>query len=291
MSAAGESELPGVVERLCRVSREHYKDPYAELEWPAHVDREQWFTSPELISLYGTPDWAALDEAQQKRLSFFEAVSFYSLNIHGERMLMEGLARRLYRSDTKAYSAYLHHFLDEENKHMVWFGRFCTQYADGPYLEKKLSFPREHAPGEEDLLFFTKVLVFEEIVDVYNRRQAKDERLVPIARDINRLHHFDETRHLGFGRQLVRELWGRHAREWPDDVRARVQDTVASYVAATWREYYCVDAYRDAGLVEPFQVRARALEHDVTREHRREVSAGLSRFLNDTGIVPGEVPV
>lgn len=285
------TKLRATVERLCRVSREHYKDPYREIEWPAEVDREQWFTSPELISLYGTEAWEALDERQRKVLSFYEAVAFYSLNIHGERLLLEGLARRLHRAETEEYSAYLHHFVDEENKHMVWFSRFCTQYAGGPYPEKKIAFPRDHAEGEEDFLFFAKVLVFEEIVDVYNRRQAKDDRLVPVARDINRLHHFDETRHLGFGRELVETLWRRYAPRWSDDVRTRVEDTVRSSVGATLREYYNPAAYSDAGLEEPFQLRAMALAHEGQRESRREVSRGLVRFLNETGIAPGEVPV
>ena len=103
--------LPQLTEKLCRISREHFIDPFSRLEWPDALDRHQWFMTPELISLYGTEHFDAMDDAQKQRLSFFELVNFFSINIHGERMLIEGLARRLYRTHTEVVSPYLHHFL------------------------------------------------------------------------------------------------------------------------------------------------------------------------------------
>ena len=91
--------------------------------------------SPDLISLHGTRHWDALDEQGRRVLSFFELVNFFSINIHGERMLIEGLAKRLYRKHAETVTPYLHHFLDEENKHMFYFGRFCNQYAGKVYAE------------------------------------------------------------------------------------------------------------------------------------------------------------
>ncbi|NIV75275.1 MAG: AurF domain containing protein, partial [Gammaproteobacteria bacterium] len=105
--------LPKLTEKLCRISREHFIDPFSRLEWPETLDRRQWFMSPELISLYGTGHFDAMTEEEQQRLSFFEIVNFFSINIHGERMLIEGLAKRLYRKHTEVVSPYLHHFLDE----------------------------------------------------------------------------------------------------------------------------------------------------------------------------------
>jgi len=280
------TKLAKTVERLCRVSREQALDPRSVLEWPEAVDPDAWYTSPELISLHGTEAYDALDEPARKRLSFFEAVAFYSINIHGERFLMEGLAKRLYRKEHEAISPYLHHFLEEENKHMTYFGTFCLRYAGRIYPERKVAFPSEHAPGEEDFLFFAQVLVFEEIVDVYNRRMARDERLHPLAREINRLHHFEETRHLSFGRDLVQSLLDDAS--WDDAARARIAGRIGAFLAATWREYYSADAYRDAGIPEPFEVRRRAMAHPAARERRREVSEGLVKVLLDLGLPVAE---
>jgi hypothetical protein len=282
--------LEATVRRLCKVSVDHFMDPSAQLEWPDRIDEEAWYTSPELISLFGTPAYEVLGLPRQRRLSFFEAVNFFSLNIHGERMLIEGLARRLYGRGQEEISPYLHHYLDEENKHMSYFGVFCTRYAGKIYAEKKLPFPHEFAPGEEDFLFFGKVLVFEEIVDVYNRRMARDERLAPIVREIHRLHHFEEARHLVFGRELVGELFERHRRDWSEDVLRRVRGTLAGYLGATWKEYYNPQVYRDVGLEDEFELRRAVIASSAARSHRAEVSQGCLRFLLETGILE-ESPV
>ncbi len=285
--------MQSTVDRLCRTSVDNVIDPHAALAWPESMDREQWFTSPELISLYGTAVWEAMNEAQRKRLSFFEAVNFYSLNIHGERMLIEGLSKRLYRRGNEVISPYLHHFLDEENKHMFYFGSFCSRYAGKIYPEKKLAVDSGDAappePGVEDFLFFAKVVVFEEIVDVHNREMAKDARLVPLAREINRLHHFEETRHLSFGRKLTQELWERWSPEWSADRVTGVRDYLAAYVNATWKEYYNPDVYKDAGLDGAFALRRTAWDSEHRKAQRARITAPCLRFFRNAGILSQEI--
>jgi hypothetical protein len=277
------------VAKLCSTSVRDYINPYSYLEWPETVDVEQWCTSPELMSLYGTPVYENLSPAEQKRLSFYEAINFFSLNIHGEKSLIEGLAQRLYRKGNDTVSPYIHHFLDEENKHMVYFGGFCMRYADKVYPDRKMVFPREYAPGEEDVLFFGKVLIFEEIVDVYNKRMAKDDRLVPIARQINWLHHRDESRHLAFGRLHLKNLFGKYSPSWSSETRDGVREYLKNYIATTWKEYYNPAVYLDAGLENPFDIQEEAFQSEVTRAHRRQISTGCVRFLMETGIL-AELP-
>ena len=277
--------LAETVRRLSASSRRAYQNPYEAIEWPDELARGQWFTSPELISLYGTPWWDGLDEPAQKALSFWEAVNFYSLNIHGEKFLMEGLAHRLYQPGMQEVAEYLHHFLDEENKHSVWFGTFCTRYAGKVYPDRKVAFPREYADGEEDLLFFAKVSIFEEIVDRYNVTMGRDERLVPVARQINANHHAEETRHLVFGRRIVAELWRQWADRWPSEVVEGIRAHLDGYVTATWREYYNPDVYRDAGLADPWAVARQAWEHPTTRAHREEITRFALRPLLAAGVL------
>jgi len=277
-----------MVKTLCDASKRDYANPYAQLEWPETVNIEDWHMSPELLSLYGTDVYERLTEAERKRLSFYEAVNFFSLNIHGEKPLVEGLAKRLYAKSSRPIDSYLHHFLDEENKHMIYFGEFCMRYAGKLYPDKKLTFPRQYAPGEEDFLFFAKVMIFEEIVDVYNVRMAKDERLTPIARKINYFHHRDETRHLAFGRQLVKELFEQHATAWSPETLRGLRDYLGNYLIATWKEYYNPDVYRDAGLNEPHDVQEAAVAHPRAAAHRKEISAGCVRYLLQHGMLTEE---
>jgi hypothetical protein len=269
--------------RLAAASRRAYSNPYEGIDWPDSVDRDQWFTSPELISLYGTPAWEGLDERGRRKLSFWEAVNFYSLNIAGERSLMEGLAARLYRPGLEDVAEYLHHFLDEENKHSVWFGTFCHRYAGKVYPDRKVAFPRDYAEGEEDFLFFAEVSVFEEIVDRYNVVMARDERLADVARRINDNHHTEETRHLVFGRRIVAELWRQWSGRWPAEVVARIRAHIAGFVTATWRDYYNPDVYRDAGLADPYAVARGAW--DATVAHRDGITARALRPLLAAGVL------
>ena len=282
------ADFTRTVQKLCDASVRDYINPYSDLDWPETLALEQWFMSPELISAYGSEVFEGLSEAQKMRLSFYEAVNFFSLNIHGEKSLVEGLAQRLYRKGNDEITRYLHHFLDEENKHMVYFGGFCTRYAGKVYPDKKLVFPRDYETGEEDFLFFAKVLIFEEIVDVYNVAMSRDERLVPLARRINLLHHRDEARHLVFGRQVVKELFASHAPRWSEQTRLRVREYLKGYFVATWREYYNPDVYRDCGFESPFDIQEQAFANANAHAHRKRISEGCVQYFLENGILDEE---
>jgi len=272
-----------LIERLCAISRRDAAAPYG-VEWPDSLEG-QWCMSPELCSLYGTPHWEQMSEPRRRRLSLAGAVNFFSLNVHGERELVGGLARRLYERNGPGCTPYLHHFLDEENKHMALFGQFCERYAGAVYPDRKLAFPREHAPGEEDFLFYARVLVFEEIVDHYNRRMARDGRLAPVVREINRLHHRDEARHLAFGRRRVQELFAAWAPRWHAQTLAGVRRYLADYLVAAWREYYNPAVYRDAGFADAGAVAREAFAHPRCRAHRERAIERCASVLRQSGIL------
>lgn len=276
------------LDRLCASSRRNFRNPSDDIPWPDALDPGGWFTSPELVSVYGTDEWDDLDDSARRRLSFWEAVNFYSLNIHGEKSLMEGLAARLYRRDMADVTPYLHHMLDEENKHSIYFGGFCTAYAGKVYSSRKLSMPREYAPGEETFLFFAMVLIFEETVDRFNVLMARDERLDPVARAINASHHDDEARHLIFGRRMVARLWDQWHPKWESDVVDRLRSHLASYFTAMWRDYYNPDVYSDAGLSDARALPGRLWDTPAQRDHRARMSERAISLLTDMGVLVEE---
>ena len=264
-----------ISKKLCDVSTRAHSLPLREIAWEKSLDTAQWFTSPEMISLYGTELYENLDESQRKLLSFYEAINFYSLNINGEVPLVQGLLARLKSFDSDVVR-YLHHFIDEENKHMQYFGEFCLRYAGKIYPDKKVSFPKLYAEGEEEFLFFLKVLIFEEIADFHNVKQADDERLHPIARKINALHHRDEARHLIFGREMVKALYEQFAPHWSDKVHADMQDYIKSYIQATWREYYNPQVLVDAQIPGDAYLIIRAVHNsEFGQKRRRQASQKL----------------
>ncbi|WP_117212892.1 diiron oxygenase [Allorhizocola rhizosphaerae] len=286
--AAALSQVSETTARLSRLSQRAFQNPYTSVEWPSTLEPERdWFSTPEYVSLHGTPMWTGLDEAARRRLAFHEAAGFYSLNIHGEKALMQGLAARLYRSDLTDRTGYLHHFLDEENKHSIYFGGFCTRYAR-VYRSRQPLFGTERERDVADFLFFATTLIFEEIVDRYNRVQARDRRLHPLARFINDNHHREEARHLVFGRRVVSAMWTAGAPHWTGSTIDEIRDDLARFLTATWREYYHPDVYADAGLDDPWELAESAWAAPAQRAHRRKVSAGCLEFLTSVGVLVQE---
>jgi hypothetical protein len=273
-----------IVDRLSAASAASSPLP---LDWPVHLDPHGWAMSPEWISVHGTPAFSRLDAAAVRRLALLEAVHFFSLNIHGERRLMAGLATRLYRADSGDHDGYLHHFLAEENEHSAMFARFCRQYLGKVYPERKLALPdlADRPRSEADLLFYAQVLLFEEIVDRYNAALARDARLFPIVRAIHARHHADECRHLAFGRQMLLRLAARHP------VTKQVQHELLGFLTLTLREYFNADVYADAGLPDPYGLPEEAFASPERRAFRAQVAGPAVRFLHSLSLLASpEVP-
>lgn len=294
LTAAAIADLGDSISQLVESSRRNFVNPYEVVEWPDSVDpTADWFFSPELSSLHGTRHWEALDEPARRRLCFFEACNFFSLNIHGERHLVQGVAARLYRPDLAGAAPYFHAFVDEENKHSLYFGTFCERYgrlyrSRHPNQAPGLAPGAGAGDGDADLRFFAKVLVFEEIADRYNAIQGKDERLHPVARFINQNHHAEEARHLVFGRRLVRSLWQAHAPTWSAEQVEDLRRYLAQYFLVVWRDYYSPAAYRDAGLPSPWDLADELWADEAQRAHRRAFSQRAVRSLVGCGLLVEE---
>jgi len=277
------------IERLAaRLSAVSESAPFQPIDWPNALDRDRWFMSPKLVSLHGTEVWHALDETARRELSFHEAVNFFSLNIYGEKPLVSGLAQRIYALGYNTVSPYIHHFLGEENRHMQYFGRFCMDYAGKIYLEKRFSLPGDFVPGEEDVLFFAQTVIFEMVADYYNITNAADGRLAPIARQINQMHHDDETRHLAFGRKILGELCDAYAKDWDVPTQAKVRANVMAFLNATWRQYYNPDVYRDAGIADPYGTMDIAWSSPDRISFRAGVEVEIKRALIRAGVLAPE---
>lgn len=247
--------------------------------------------SPELCSLYGTRFWKELDGRSQRLLSLWELVNFFSLTLHGERPLVQGLSDQLYAKQGASETRYLHHFLDEENKHMVMFGEFCLRYGGRVFPDKKIAFPKKYARGEAYLAFLIKALAVEELGDVYNVAMMKDDRLHPIVRTLNRLHHRDESRHIVFGRALLVDAFRRCVSEWDDETLAGFRVWVARYLASCWGDFYNPEVYRLVGAKKGVEVRKQLLCDAGAMMRRRAVSGRLVGFLLENEVILTEPEV
>jgi hypothetical protein len=274
--------------RLSRASVSKLWNVYDAFDWPEALEQDRWFIPPELISIYGTEMWETLEPEIRHRLSFFELVNFFSLTLHGERPLVQGLCNQMYSRQNSAITEYIHHFLDEENKHMVMFAQFCERYAGKVYPQKKLLLPRSFDKGEEDVSFFIKVLIVEELGDYYNVAIARDDRVHAMSRELNKVHHRDEARHIIFGKRLLQELFEQYSPGWSAGTLPALRSWLAQYLRSSWNDFYNPSMYRDAGLADPYATRQAAIAHPQCAGHRRRASRKLIEYLLEVGILAEE---
>ncbi len=259
-------------------------DVYTAFDWPDTLPDDVWYMSPELISLYGTDFYNSLSEAEQKKLSFTEICNFFSLVLQGERPLVQGLVHRLYLKSTEPeVSEYLHHFIDEENKHMIMFGMFLNRYLGKVYPEKKITMPREYAKGEEEVSFLCKVLVVEEIGEYYNVIMWHDDSIHPLVSEINRVHHYDESRHLAFGRARLAEEFQAHSKNWSSAELIQFREWLVAYLKSSWGDYYNPTMYKDAGLQDGYELRQVAMA--ASSIHRNKASEQLVNLFVSSGML------
>lgn len=274
-----EARVREILGRLVELSVEDYYNPYETFVWPAEISEDQYWMSPELLSVHGTPVAERLDEERLVRLSRAESLNFHSANVHGIRDLLLGIVQRLYQPGFQPYSEYLSHFVGEENEHMWFFAQLCLRYGGKIYRARGVSFGPEQEPEVETFLTFARILVFEDIGHYYNLRLARDERLPPIVRQVNRTHYDDESRHIAMGREVVALFYRRLEERLPVERVVEVQRYLARYVRHSLESFYNPEMYRDAGLENPLELRQELLAHPARDAHHADVLRRLSRFF------------
>jgi hypothetical protein len=255
----GDERFKAILDRLTAMSERDYYDPYKLFVWPESLPQDAWWMSPELMSVHGTEVGATLDEAQLRALSKWESVNFYSLNVHGIRELLTSIVARIHMPGFEVASEYFHHIIGEENDHMWFFAKFCLLYAGKVYPDRSLAFAGPGIPEADTFLLFARLLIFEELVDVFNQRMGDDDRLAPTIRHINSVHHQDESRHIAFGRQIVALLHRDLRTRLSAEQLAELETYLKAYMRSSVESLCNPSAFRDAGIPEPFAVRRAVL--------------------------------
>lgn len=274
------------LETLISLSRERHTNTFNEIEWPDAIPENEWWLSPELLSVHGTEYAETLSEAQLKLLSKWECINAFSLNVEGERELISSLSAQLYAPDLPHIDTYIHHFIDEENKHLWFFAEFCRRYSGKIYSSKKLSLAGERFCREMDFfLLFARIFLFEEIGGYYNVIAGGDERISPFVRMIHQIHHADEARHITFGRTILSQskeiAFGAADATEREAAIAHLQ----RFLQVSIEALYQPAMYRDSGIEGGVALRRKLLADPARREHH--VSKLLKRplkFMNEIGI-------
>ncbi|MEU9703476.1 diiron oxygenase [Streptomyces sp. NPDC047981] len=273
-----------VLERLSSRSIEEYYNPYQQFDWPDRLADDQLWMTPELLTVHGTPHFDALGEETIRRLSKWESINFYSLNVHGIRELLIEVVGRIHMPGFEVPSDFFHHFIGEENEHMWFFAEFCRRYGHKIYGSTAMRADSAWEPEVENFLVFARILFFEELVDHYNTRMAQDESLCHTIREVNRIHHQDESRHIAFGRELVSLLFTRMCEAVPAARVAEVEAYLKRYVVYSVNSLYNPHVYRDAGIADPLALRNALVADERRRPYERKAIRKPLAFFLKTGI-------
>lgn len=274
------------LQKLVSLSRERHINTFAQIEWPDSLPDDQWWLPPELLSVHGTEHAETMPEQQLKLLSKWECINQFSLNVEGERELLSALSAQLYAPDLPHIDTYIHHFIDEENKHLWFFAEFCRRYGGKVYSSKKVNVASERFCREmEFFLLFARILIFEEIGGYYNVIAGGDERVTPFVRMIHQIHHADEARHITFGRTILSQSKDiAFAAAEPAEREAAVAH-LQRYLQISVESLYQPAMYRDSGMEAGVALRRKLLAHPARREHH--VAKLLKRplkFMTEIGI-------
>jgi hypothetical protein len=280
--------LAQTISNVSLLSVDGYYNPYTAFEWVDSLPDEQWWMSRDLLSVYGTEKMEQLTESQLMVLSKWESINFYSLNIHGIKELILEVTKRIHSPGYELPSEFFHHFIGEENEHMWFFAQFCLKYGPKIYPDRMRLDADPLEPDVETFLVFSRILIFEEIVDYFNIRMGRDETLHPLIRKINSVHHQDESRHVIFGRQIVKDLYLELCAKYSTERLSDMRQYLKRYMLTMVQSLYNPAVYRDAKIPDPHNFRL-DLINDPARKpyHQRFLKRNLD-FMVKSGIFTQE---
>ncbi|GIG55838.1 hypothetical protein Lfu02_02100 [Longispora fulva] len=274
-----------ILDRLSHKAVEDYYNPYRVFTWPDTLPEDTLWMSADLLSTHGTDLAEEIGPEALHRLSRWESINFYSMNVEGIRELLVEVIKRIHSPEFAMASEFFHHFVGEENEHMWFFAEFCLRYGGGRiYSGPKLGQIAHADPEVENFLVFARILLFEEIVDFYNLRMSDDPTLHETIQQVNRIHHQDESRHIAFGRELVELLYSRLRDRLDESALREIETYLKRYLVFSIRGFYNPQVYLDAGISDPLTFRARLLNDERRRPLERKIIRKPLSFLLRSGI-------
>lgn len=281
---SADTRFEEILRRLTAMSERDYYNPYEVFDWPDELPVERYWMSPELMSVHGTAVIRELTEKQLWALSRWESINFYSLNVHGIRELLIEVITRIHTPGFELPSEYFHHLIGEENEHMWFFAKFCLNYGK---IYPDRTMPTSNQQDDADagtFLVFSRLLIFEEIVDHFNKLMGKDDRLHPTIKQVNAIHHQDESRHIAFGRQAITVLHRDLRSRLSPEQLGELEDYLKRYMGYLMNNLVNPTAYADAGIPDHFALRRRVLADPAHARFRRRVLSRSMKHMVKEGI-------
>ncbi|MFG2294475.1 diiron oxygenase [Streptomyces sp. NPDC048603] len=253
---------------------------------PGTIEPGRPWMSEILTTPAGTPMWDELTRTQQIALTKYEAISLFSLGVHNGRASVGVAVARVHERPYAAVSELLHRFIGEENEHMRLLARFCLRHG-GKLYPAPPALRADHlnrlSPAARELTAFAHVLILREIVDHHSGYMAADPSLPPVVREIHRVYHRDQSRHIAFGRMVLGNLLGQVARRDRAELPV-IAEHLEAHLQHCIGTLYNPAAYRDAGIPDAPALRRRAMDHPARTEVHDQMLHRTRTFLATAGV-------
>jgi hypothetical protein len=260
-------------------------DPVVDIDWDAPIPRDLYGLSPEWSTLYGTPLWDRLTEAERITLTTHEMCSISGVGIWFECLLMQLVLRDVYGEDpAQPHVQWALTEIADECRHSVMFARTAQKLGVPSYQPPPsiLKLGKVFAAKGDGASAYAAILVAEEILDIFQRDLMKDERVLPIIRAGSQIHVVEEARHMRFAREeIARRAPGLNALQ-----RRKHRTVVASVAAVIADNLVQPQVYAAVGL-DPAKGKAAARANEHHRAKLRGAAAGLVEFLRGVGLIGG----
>ncbi|MDL9947225.1 diiron oxygenase [Gordonia sp. ABSL11-1] len=272
-----------VSDRLLRSAACSSRNAMVEIDWNAPLDPTKYGCSPEWSTLFGTAYWNEMTEEQRISLTRHEFASIMSIGIWFEMMLQELVFRDQYLADYhRPEFQFAMTEVADECRHSLMFALATkkmvgTCYQPHPRLGRFAKLFKSTARNE---VAYAGILVAEEILDVFQRGCMRDERVLPFIRTVNEIHVLEESRHMRFAREEVRQRMqgvGWLRRQWS----ALNVALASSYIVLSLVR---PRAYADAGLDYHRAVAEMRANHHF-QSMVRSGCAHLMQFLDEVGLL------
>jgi P-aminobenzoate N-oxygenase AurF len=286
------AELDEIAKRLSSISLSADKglhQPFTRVTYQESLDKDRFQFPEELLSLYHHPIYGELTYEQKWNLGLLETINFFSINIHGERKLVQGLEDRLYVPSRFAGSQlignYLQHFIHEENAHTHMLAGYCYRYGEGVMKDYAMQIDDPHLSDTgTELLFFGRVFVLEMFLDYLNSHAMRDEKLDVSARQIHRYHHDEEARHMAFDREVIAWCVKRAVHLGFHDELASIARLLDNYGKVARQRLYSPVVYKKIGIDEPTAIAWEAQQIPARIDVERAWHANTQAFLKKVGL-------
>lgn len=270
-------------ERLLNGSIKRSYAPAVDIDWDAPLDAEKFFLPPEMVTIYGTPQWHAMTREQQRELSRQQLVNILSAGIWFENILNQALLREMMHTNPTARSTqYMLTELGDETRHMVMFGKAIDRIGGVPVRPRLFqrilinSLPFVFRGP----ILWGAALVGEEIFDALQRQMLDDPDIQPLVRRLMRIHVTEEARHIQFARDGLRKLVP--ALPW---YRRLLLANLHGVGGPFYRMLFTLPIqYNRAGL-DGRQMQHVARANPYFRQKCKESNASLAAFFQDIGVM------